>query len=80
MTAARRSRFPALTWSRKTGATSSKDGREAVAPPPAGLRPAHCEAVYVKEYRVVVKLFNITETYWVEEGAAKMCGLSRGRA
>jgi len=24
----------------------------------------------VKEYRVVVKLFNIAETYWVEEGAA----------
>jgi hypothetical protein len=34
------------------------------------LGPARCEAVYVKEYRVVVKLFNNTETYWVEEGAA----------
>ncbi len=44
------------------------------------LRPTRCEAVYVKEYRVVVKPFNITETYWVEEGAAKRCGLSQGRA
>jgi len=34
------------------------------------LGPARCEAVYVREYRVVVKLFNHTETYWVEEGAA----------
>jgi hypothetical protein len=34
------------------------------------LGPARCEAVYVKEYRVVVKLFNNTETYWVEEGTA----------
>jgi hypothetical protein len=33
------------------------------------LGPARCEAVYVKEYRVVVKLFNNTETHWVEEGA-----------
>jgi len=32
------------------------------------LGPARCEAVYVKEYRVVVKLFSSTETHWVEEG------------
>jgi hypothetical protein len=32
--------------------------------------PARREAAHVKEYRVVVKLFNNTETYWVEEGAA----------
>jgi len=32
------------------------------------LEPARCEAVYVREYRVVVKLFDRAETYWIEEG------------
>jgi|GEM_PF-1736385 len=34
------------------------------------LGPARCEAVYVKEYRVVVEGLNETETYWTAEGTA----------
>jgi hypothetical protein len=45
------------------------------------LGPARCEAVYAREYRVVVKHFNGTETYWVKEGEPfrkEVCNETRG--